>query len=177
MDQRAAQAQLLLHAAGELARRPLAKGGQARALQQIGDTPLALLAFVSEQAAEEIDVLEDGERRVEVLAQPLRHVGDALADGAAVAGLAHVAAEHMQRSALHLARAGQQRQQAGLADAVRADQPHHAPGRQFQAHIVQGMHAPVLETDAVQPCDWTLVHSGTFTSRCSGQGAFGSSRR
>ncbi len=79
MDQRAAQAELLLHAAGQLAGRPLGEAGEAGALEQCGDPALALGAVLAEQAAEEVDILEDRKRRIEVLAQALRHVGDARA--------------------------------------------------------------------------------------------------
>jgi hypothetical protein len=41
---------------------------------------------------------------------------------------ADVAAQHLDRALLDHARAGDQRQQARLADAVRPDQPDHAAG-------------------------------------------------
>ena len=42
--------------------------------EQLSDTPRALLSGLAEQAAEELDVLEHRKGRVEVLAEPLRHV-------------------------------------------------------------------------------------------------------
>ena len=59
-----------------------ANGARPVLVEQLGDAALALAAVVAEQAAEEVDVLEHRQRRVEVLAQALRHVGDARADDA-----------------------------------------------------------------------------------------------
>ena len=129
VDQRAAQAQLLLHAAGQLARRTLAEGRHTGAAQQVVDASLAFGSVLTEQATEEIQVLEHRQRRVEVLAQALRHVGDMRADIAPMTGIGHVAVEHFDAAVLNLARPGDQRQQAGLADAVGADQADHAAGR------------------------------------------------
>ena len=98
---------------------------------------VALVAGCAEQPAEEVDVLEDGERRVEVLAQPLRQVGDARADGVAVRGVGDVAAEHLDRARLDLAYAGDQAEQRRLADAVRADQADHASGRDVEVDVVE----------------------------------------
>ncbi|MCY1417919.1 hypothetical protein D9M71_334650 [compost metagenome] len=179
VDQRAAQPELLLHAAGQLARRPLGEGREAGAVQQVGDAPLALGLLVAEQAAEEVDVLEHRQRRVEILAQPLRHVGDARADPAAVRRAAHVAAEHGDLAVLQLPRAGQQRQQAGLADAVRTDQPDHAPGGNLQADLVDGARRAVAQRDAGQArhAVGRGVHSGTLICRSAGHSAWGSRRR
>jgi len=109
VDQRAAEAELLLHAAGELARRAFDEGRETRATGQFGDAPVSLFGVLAEQPAEELEVLEHRQRRVEVLAQPLRHVGDTRADRAAVAGIAHVAVEHLHLALLQLARTGDQR--------------------------------------------------------------------
>src|SRR5581483_710748 len=125
VDEGAAQAELLLHAAGELPCRPIREGSQARAAQEIGDAPLALLPALPEQAAEEVHVLGDRQRRIEVLAEPLRHVGDARACQRAVPGLGHVAPEHVDATLLDDVGSGDEREEAGLAHAVRADQPDH----------------------------------------------------
>ena len=127
------QAELLLHAAGQLAGRPVGEAPQPDTVQQLGDAALGLGPALAEQPGEEVGVLEDRQRRVEVLAQALRHVGDARAGVPAKAGVGHVAAEHLDLPLLDAAGAGDQRQQAGLADAVRADQPDHAAGRQVEA--------------------------------------------
>ena len=58
MDQRAAEAQLLLHAAGELADGSVPKRTEAGADEQVMDAPLALRLGVAEQSPEEVNVLE-----------------------------------------------------------------------------------------------------------------------
>src|SRR3954465_11355911 len=63
VDQRAAQAELLLHAPRQLAGRPLAERHQIGAREQIVDPPLALRLGLAEQPPEEIDILENGKRR------------------------------------------------------------------------------------------------------------------
>ena len=80
VDERAAEAELLLHAAGELAGRTgleLVHGGGG---QEFGNAGSALLRALPEQAAEEIDVLEHAQRRIEIAPEALRHVGDAAPD-------------------------------------------------------------------------------------------------
>ena len=176
MDQRATQSELLLHAAGQLAGRAFAERGHAGAAQQVIDAPLALGGVLAEQAAEEIQVLEHRQRRIEVLAQALRHVGDVRADVAPVACVGHVAAEHLDAAGLQLARPGDQRQQAGLADAVGADQANHAASWQRQVDLLQGVGLAVAQADAGQACD-RRVHCGTLIARCSGHSASGSRRR
>ena len=87
VDQRAAQAELLLHAARQLAGRAVGKRRQPGAGEQAASAGRAPRRL-AEQAAEEVDVLGHRERRVEVLAQSLRHVGDPRADRVAVTGMA-----------------------------------------------------------------------------------------
>ena len=151
MDQRADQAELLLHAAGQLAGRPVGEASQPDAVQQFGDAALGLGAAEAEQPGEKVGVLEDRQRRVEVLAQTLRHVGDARAGLPAEAGVGHVAAEHLDPSLLDAAGAGDQSQQAGLADAVRADQPDHAAGRQIERDFIERARISVRQCDACEP--------------------------
>ena len=176
VDQRATQPQLLLHAAGQLARRALAKCSHAGAAQQVVDAPLALGSVLAEQAAEEVQVLEHRQCWIEVLAQTLRHIGDMWADVAAVAGVGHIAAEHFDAAFLQLACPGDQRQQAGFADTVRTDQADHAARWQLQIHLLQGVGLAVAQADASQACD-RGVHCGTLIARCAGHSASGSRRR
>ncbi|MPN02349.1 hypothetical protein SDC9_149565 [bioreactor metagenome] len=63
---------------------------------------------MTEQAREELQVLFHRQGGVEVLAQALRHVGDARADAVAVRLAAHVAAQHGDAAGLQRARARQQ---------------------------------------------------------------------
>ena len=126
VDQCAAKAQLLLHAARKLSGRPVDEGAHPGALQQFGDPFLALLLAMAKQPAEEVDILEHRQGRIQVLAQALRHIGDARADIVAMVGIRHIAAQRLDPALLNGARAGDQREQAGFADSVRADQPDHA---------------------------------------------------
>ena len=96
MDQRAAQPELLPHAARQFLRRPVGERGQAGGIEQLGDAPVAFRPGLAEQAAEERDILAHAEIGVEVAAQTLRHVGDARAEPRAVSGTCHVAAEHLE---------------------------------------------------------------------------------
>ena len=179
VDQRAAQAELLFHAAGELARRAFGEGGQAGTVGEVGDTPLALLGILAEQPTEEVQVLEYGEGRVEILAQALRHVGDARTDPAAMRGIGHVAVQHLHPALLQPSRTGDQRQQAGLAYAIRADQADHAACRQRQAQVVESKGSAVAQGQVCDPRHWRCVrrHGATLTRRCSGHSASASSLR
>jgi hypothetical protein len=170
--------------AGELARRPVREGREPRALQQPRDPALALGAVVAEQPAEEVDVLEHRERRIEVPAEALRHVGDARADRPAVARIGHVGAEHLDPAGLHRARPRDQREQARLADAVGTDQPDHAAGGKVEAHRIEGADPAVAQADLAQPRDRrrrrgvrrVAAHRGSRTRRSSGHSRRGSRR-
>ena len=72
-----------------------------------------------------------------VVVLPLRHVGDAGADGAAGERTLHVAAKYLPAARLDLAHPGHQRQQARLAYTIGADQTDHAAGRYFKIDNVQ----------------------------------------
>ena len=171
VDQRAAEAELLLHAARELPGRALAEARQTGGREQLVDLRLALGARVPEQAAEEVDVLEHRERRVEVLAEPLRHVGDPIRDLRAEGALAEVAAQHLDGSGLDRARAGHEAEQRRLADAVGPDQPRHAAGRDLEVDAVERERLPVPMGDGAEPRGGAAIvaHSGgSRTARCSG---------
>ncbi len=129
VDQRAAQRQLLLHAARQLAGRPVGKGIETGRGEQLFDALFALGFGLAEQAAEEVEVLEHGQGRVQVAPEALRHVGDAGQARAAMLRVAHVAIQCEDLAFLDPAHAGNQREQRGLADAVRPDEPDHAAGR------------------------------------------------
>ncbi|MCY1451759.1 hypothetical protein D9M71_686400 [compost metagenome] len=134
---------------------------------------------MAEQAAEEVDVLEYRQRRIQVLAQPLRHIGDARTNCAAVRPAAHVAAEHGDLAILHLPCAGDQRQQAGLADTIRADQADHAVGRNLQRDVIDRTGRAVAQRHPGQARHAVrrAVHSGTLICRFAGHSACGSRRR
>src|SRR5205807_8856282 len=84
VNERAAERQLLLHAARQLAGRPAGKRIETGCGKELRDTLLALAFGLAEQAAEEVEVLKYGQRRVQVAPEPLRHVGDARQARAAV---------------------------------------------------------------------------------------------
>ena len=110
VDQGAAQAELLLHAARQLGGRPVAERRQTRAGQQFGNALLALALALPEQPAEEIDVFEHRQRRVQIPAQTLRHVGDARLHRGTETAVADVTAQHFNLARLNLPRPGNQRQ-------------------------------------------------------------------
>jgi hypothetical protein len=64
---------------------------------------------------------------------------------------AHVAAQDLDAAGLDRPRAGHQREQAGLAYPVRADEADHAAGRQLQCDPVQGHGFAVAQTDFLKP--------------------------
>ncbi len=175
VDQRAAEAELLLHAPRELLRRPVGEGREAGAFKKALDPPRPLLRPLAEQPSEEIDVLAHRERGIEVPAEPLRHVGDPRLHPLAMAHIGDVAAEHGDPARLHLAGAGDERQEARLADAIGADQPDHASGRQVEGHVVERPGAAEGESDALEAGD-RFAHGTRFADRNSGHSASGSSR-
>ena len=133
MDQRATQAELLLHAAGEFAGQALGKAGEVGGAEQLGQALLEVGFAETEQGGKELDVFADRQFRIEVLSQPLRHIGDARIQAGAVAALADVAAEYFKLALLEDFHPGDQAQQAGFTRAIRADQG--AAGAGFDAEI------------------------------------------
>ncbi|CAM2150331.1 hypothetical protein PT2222_230055 [Paraburkholderia tropica] len=174
VDQRAAQAELLLHAAREFARGAREKRIEAGAARERVDAAAALVFVVAEQAAEELQILFDRERGIEVLAEPLRHVGDARADVVAMLLARHVAAEHAHNPLLHLARARDQRKQARLAHAVRADHADHQPGGDVLGDVVKRDDLAVVQADVLEANDG-FAHQGTLILSLSGHSSSGSS--
>ncbi|GJD99972.1 hypothetical protein GMJLKIPL_1890 [Methylobacterium isbiliense] len=173
MDQRAAEAKLLLHAAGQFPGRAVLEGVEAGRGEKIGDAPPPLARPLAEEPAVEVDVLEHAERRVEVAAEPLGHVGDARTLPRAVAPLRHVAAEHPHAAPLDPPHARHEGEQGRLADAVRPDHPHHPPRRQAQRHVVERDRRAIAMRDAVEPgdrgrLDHGNVGHGSFTARSAG---------
>src|SRR5581483_3777300 len=73
VEERAAEPELLLHAARELRRGAVAERREAGAREEELAPLGARGARASEQAPEEVEVLGDRERRVEVPSEPLRH--------------------------------------------------------------------------------------------------------
>ena len=126
MDQRAAQAQLLLHAARQLARRTFKErmkpGRAGQAINASGPVRTA----EPEQFAEEVEILAHRKIMVQVPPQTLRHESNAPAHARAVAGIVHVATQTVHSARLQAFRAGDQPHQRGFSYTVGANQPDHA---------------------------------------------------
>ncbi len=153
MDQRAAQAKLLLHAARQLARRSGKERIEAGRAGERIDPPSPLRPVMAEQAAEKLQILLDRQGGIEILAQPLRHIGDARAHIAAMALVAHVAAQHMDIAILDDMGAGDEGEQAGLAHAIGSDQADHPPARYVEIDAAQRLRLAIMEADAGQADD------------------------
>ncbi len=152
MDQRAAEPDLLFHAAGEFAGRSVREGRQPGALEQVADALLALAPVLPEQPREEFDILEDGKRRVEVLAETLRHVGDLWAGPVTMLLAGDVAAQNLDMAVLDLVSAGDQAEQTGFSDTVGTDQSDHDPGRNVETDGVERPRLAIGQGD-VRDCD------------------------
>ena len=170
MDQRAAQAELLFHAAGKLRGRPLEKRLEARCFRQQRDPLPTLPPCEAEQLPEERQVLRNAQFAVEVLAETLRHVGDPRADPATLVANAEVAAEDSEFAGLELPRAGQQGQQGRFADAVRSDKADGRPCRNVEIdrlerrHLLVGMAEPANASDRPGAIDVLGIQHHTLTT-------------
>ena len=109
VDQGAAQAQLLFHPARKHARGAGQEALQPRAAGQLVDAAAPSRRVLAEQPAEELQVFFHRQRRVEVPAQALRHVGNARAHADPVGGAGHVATQDLQAAPLQDPSASQQR--------------------------------------------------------------------
>ena len=90
VNEAAAKAELLPHAAGQLSRQAVGKRRKAGAVEKLGDSFVPLGWRLPEQAAKKLDVLADREIGVEVLAQSLRHEGNAGANREPMGSVSHV---------------------------------------------------------------------------------------
>ena len=176
MNQGAAQAQLLFHPPGELAGEPLGEGGQPDRLQQRRPPLPQVVGRHAEQSREAIDAFAHREAGVEVAAEALRQIGQARAHPPARRRIGHVGAEHLQLSALQPPRAGDQGQQARLADAIGSDQPQEAAGRQLQIDAGEGRDGAVAQPQSGGLQGEAHGAGGSFTCSLRGQGTAGSSR-
>ncbi|MNS94701.1 hypothetical protein D3C72_1289260 [compost metagenome] len=189
VDQRTAQPQLLFHAAGKLHRGAIGEWFEAGALQQFGNARLPLPAALSEQPAEKVDIFEDGQGGIKVLAKTLRHIGDARAGILTVTRIGHVAAQNLYLALLDGPRAGNERQQARFANTVRPDKPYHPPCGNLDRYIGQRNGTSEGQPHIGQSRDRCVPvircgrrdhgghrHLTRLRSRFSGQAACGSSR-
>jgi hypothetical protein len=124
---------------------------------------------LAEQPAEEIEILEHAQGRIEVAAKTLRHIGDAAVAGLAMGGLAHVATERVDGASLDPAYAGDEAEQRRFSDAVGADQSDHAGRGNGERHAVE-RNGPLVAVR--EPGDFRgAVRHGSLTARLSGQAA------
>ena len=79
---------------------------------------------------------------IKILAQALRHIGDAGTDRGPMRRILHVAVEDENASGLDLPRAGDDAQQRRLSDAVGPDEPDHAAGRKLDRDLVERDRGP-----------------------------------
>ena len=93
VDEAATKPELLPHAARQFLRRTVGKGCEPGALEKLGDSRVPFGTGLPEQAAEKLDVLADAEVRIKVLAQSLRHIGDAGADRGPMRRIRHAPVE------------------------------------------------------------------------------------
>ena len=105
-----------------------------------------------------------------------------------MARIGHVAAEHRDLSRLDRAGTRDQRQQARLADPVRADQPGHAARRDIDGNLVERTHLAVAQGHIPQAGNrhgsppaildlsmYLAAHCGSLVCSSGGQSTRGSS--
>ena len=175
VDEGAAEAQLLLHAAGQFARGTRFELLQARRGQKLVDLGATLRRRQSEQSAEEIDVLEDGERRVEVAAEALRHIGDATADVPQCLLVGDGLVEDDNLAALNDLHPRDEPQQRGFANAVRPDHADHDARRNVDRDVSERDRRTIAVRYVLDPGDGLAGHfaSGVLVSAALLSGVFG----
>ena len=176
MDETATKPELLPHAAGQFLRWAVGKRRESGAVQELTDLFVPLGTRLLEQAAKKLDILPDAQVRIEVLAQALRHIGDARTDRGPMRRASHVAADDENGPGLYPPRTRDQAQQRGLADPVGPDEPHHAAGRDLDRDVVQSNNTAVSLGDARDPRNrvLALVHRAAFPCNLGGQASCGS---
>ena len=172
VDQRAAEAELLLHAARELAGRARLELFHRGRSQKLGDARASLIRALAEQAAEEVDVLEHAQRRIEIAAKALWHIRDAAAYLLEVAIVGDVLVEDDDLADLDDLHAGDQPEQSRFADAVRADDPDHDARRDVDRNVVERDGRAIPVRYALDPRDGLAGHLATGVW-LSGDGAAG----
>jgi hypothetical protein len=149
---------------------------KAGVVEKIGDTAFPLAAGLPEEAAEKRDVLAHAEIGIKVLAEALRHVGNARAHPCAVRGIRHVAVEDLYRPRLDVPGAGDDRQERRFADTIGPDQSDQNAGRQSERHAIERGDLSIALGDTIEARDGAAArdHGDGFPCSCGGQVAFGS---
>lgn len=176
MNQRAAQPELLLHPAGEFPRRSFGEGKQPRDPHELVDPSTPTIVRLGVEPGEKVDVLVDRQGRIEIASEPLRHIGDAGRGLVAVRRRSHVAAQHIDRTALNAANPRDQAEQGRLADPIRADDGELAPGQNGQSQIAKSDHLPIGMLDARQAdgCGGLSLHRAASAQVRSAKARLGS---
>ena len=174
VDERAAEAELLLHAAGKLAGGTRFELLQARRRKKLVDLGATLRRRQSEQAAEEVDVLEHGERWIEIAAETLRHIGDAAADLAQCLLVGDGLVEDEDFARLNCLHPRDEAEQSRLADAVRPDHADHDARRNVDRDVRKRHRRAITVRYGLDPRDGLPGHfaSGVLVSVALLSGVF-----
>src|SRR5262245_13367456 len=168
VNQRAAETELLLHSAGELARWAVLERIESSGFQKLIDALAPIAPCLAEQTPKEIDVLEDAEGGIEIAAKPLGHIGDAAARLGSMAHVRHISPQHHDVASLDFAHAGNERQQGRLAHAVWPDHADHAVRGNIERDFVQRCAFPVVMGYLQETGDHRIRHFGSFTCNSAG---------
>ena len=150
VDQGADQAQLLLHAPGELFHGPAAERLQAGQAEQprlaLGQGRIGHLTH----ARQKIDVFLDRQVGIEVLTQPLGHEAEPGLDALGIGVAVNALAQHAKPPLIEGHHPGDRLEQAALARPVGADEPEQIPRRAIEIDAAHGLHRAV---GLAQPLD------------------------
>ena len=131
-----------------------AKGASPVLSQKLADAALPLVPVMPEQAAEEVDVLEDGQRRIEVLAEALRHIGDARAGRPVDGGRRPCRRQAPRRVPAGLrARPRSSESRLDLPTPSGPISPTMQPAGMSRRDAVERAGLAVGQADSLQPCD------------------------
>lgn len=131
-DQGTAQAQLLLHAAGELSRKPRGEAFQAGHGEQAAEALFPVLAVNAVHAGVKLHVFSDG--KVFIKPEFLRHVAYGGLDGPAF--FHGVQIQDGDRPAMRFHQSRDEADQSGFSRSVRPQQPYDFPGGQAEGDVV-----------------------------------------
>ena len=107
----------------------------------------------------EVDIFKDAERRIEVAAEALGHVGNPANLGAPVCLVCHIAAEHNDAAFLNYANTGDETEQRGLAGGVRPNHSDHLAGGDIRGDIVKRKRLPITMGNVLDLGD-DIIHHG-----------------
>ncbi|GES40786.1 hypothetical protein RsS62_00380 [Rhizobium dioscoreae] len=135
----------------------------------------ALVAIHREEATEEIEIFRNAQRRIEIAAETLGHIGNAGTSETALMRVGHIAVEDVDVPLLRPCHPGSEREQRRLSNAVRANDACHAARRNNEIDPVECHFLPIAMRNAGE-ADNFARHWGNFTASCGGHAAAGSVR-